>query len=101
MPKDPSPRPDAYIVAVSDKAVAGVTALAATLRSAGLHTRFSYKATRNLGKLLKDAAVAQARYVVILDDEVEKGFVGVKNLSNGQQSQVAVDQLPQALSKGD
>lgn len=99
MPQDPSPRPDAYIVAVSDKAVAGVTTLAAALRSAGFHTRFSYKTTRNLGKLLKDAAAAQSRYAVILDDQVESGFVEVKNLASGEQSTMAIDHLPKQLAE--
>src|SRR5699024_10402438 len=68
VPEDVSPRPDVFVVAVSDLGSAALPATVTRLRTAGVHTRFSYKATRNMGKLLKDATNVRARYALILDD---------------------------------
>jgi len=101
MPQDAAACPDVFILGVSDTGAQHVTQLTAMLRGAGLHTRFSYKSTRNLGKLLKDASAAKARHVVILDDQVQQGVAAVKELATGEQSQVALDQLSNyLLAKG-
>lgn len=94
MPEDASPRPDVFVIAASDAAAGRVSSVAAALRRRGLHTRFSYKSTRNVGKLLKDAAAAQARHAVILDDEASQGVASVKDLASGGQTQVAIADLP-------
>lgn len=100
LPEDPSARPDVFVVAVSDAGASRVSGLTATLRDAGLHARFSYKPSRNLGKLLKDASAAQARFAVILDDQVQEDVALVKDLADGAQANVAFDQLPQRLRVG-
>jgi histidyl-tRNA synthetase len=90
-------RPDAFVMASSDEAAAHVTGLTARLRrgeeSAAygeglasddaakrimpwsphrysvppLHARRTYKATRNVGKLLADASACHARFAVIVE----------------------------------
>jgi histidyl-tRNA synthetase len=60
--------PDALVISngtpEADGAVAGVIA---SLRRAGLHARRSYKTTKNVGKLIQDAAKMRARFCVILE----------------------------------
>lgn len=101
MPQNPAPCPDVFIIAVTDAAAAAVMGLTATLRTAGLHARFSYKSTRHLGKLLKDAVAVQARYAVILDDQVQQGVVSVKDLASGQQTPLGLDELTSRLCQED
>lgn len=51
-------------------------------RPRGLHARRSYKSTRNVGKLLKDAATQRARLAVILESA---DSATIKNLDTGEQ----------------
>ncbi len=62
-----------------------------------LHVRRSYKATKNIGKLLKDAASAHARFAVIIESDVE---ATVKDLDSGEQwsDKVALDDLGMRLA---
>ena len=60
------------------------------LRRAGLHVRRSYKATKNVGKLLQDAAKAGpggrgAKYAVIIESGEGDGKATLKNLDTGEQ----------------
>ncbi len=93
VPDDVAPRPDAFVFAASDEAAAGLPAVVSQLRRAGLHARMSYKTTRNVGKLLKDATGCGARFAVILGDDVQ-----VKNLETGEQKAVALDGLAGAVT---
>lgn len=95
IPDNVMPRPDAFIFAANDDAAPQVAGIAAQLRRAGLHARMSYKATRNVGKLLKDAEKARARFAVIVGDEIQ-----LKNLETGEQSTVAADQLATSIQPG-
>lgn len=98
IPRDVAPPVDAFVFAADEAARAMVTAVMAQLRAAGLHARFSYKQTTNVGKLLKDAAANRAAFAVILDAKtVESATVGVKNLASGEQTQVALAELAGAL----
>ena len=83
IPEDVMPRPDVYVFAATDDAAAEVPGVVAELRRAGLHARMSYRATRNVGKLLKEASAANARFAVILGDDVQ-----VKDLASGEQRAV-------------
>jgi len=102
VPEEYAPRPDAFVIALNDDAATLLPKLVADLRQAGIHTRFSYKATRNVGKLLKDATQNSARYAVILDENtVERKTALLKNLNNGEQKQVPVNELTEALHDAD
>lgn len=87
------PEPDAYVISVTDAGDARLPGVVSSLRYAGLHTRMNYKATRKVGKLLKDAENCGAKFAVILDDEASNGNASLKNLSTGDQQTVAIDQL--------
>ena len=96
-PEDVSPRPHAFIIPEGDDMTGQVTQLAGQLRKQGLHIRFSYKSTRNMGKLLKEADAAQARYAVIINEQIQQDLVNLKDLDSGTQSQVNASQLPDLL----
>ena len=88
------PRPDAFVVSIGgDDTHHAVVPLLTRLREAGLHARTTSKSTSNLGKLLKDAGKCNARYAVILGDELADGNVVVKDFDAGQQATVPLDDL--------
>ncbi|MEO0964426.1 MAG: histidine--tRNA ligase [Planctomycetota bacterium] len=87
------PRPDVFVIAAADDAHRRATRLAARLRRDGLHARQSYKATRNVGKLLKDAAACRARFALIVNaDRLE-----LKDLDTGEQAPINADELVNAI----
>ncbi len=90
-------RPDVFVVSSgSDAADAAVAPLVARLRREGLHARRSYKTTRNIGKLLKDAASARARFAAII--EQDGATATVKDLDSGEQGRpVPLEQVAAAV----
>jgi len=101
LPKDGTellPRPDAFVISAGEPAAdAELTRLVARLRADGFHVRHSYKATRNVGKLLADASKQRARFAVILGAELAEGRVMLKDLASGEQRPVALAELPAIL----
>jgi histidyl-tRNA synthetase len=94
IPADVTPPVDAFVFAATDEARELVAGVVSQLRAAGLHARFSYKQTTNVGKLLKDATSMRARKAVILDaDTVAKQTATVKDLGTGEQSQAALGEI--------
>jgi histidyl-tRNA synthetase len=93
------PRPDVFLIlAGKGEAEQRFEAILASLRRADLHVRHSSRATRNVGKLLGEAAKVRARCAVILGDELAQGNVAVKNLDSGEQDDaVPVDGLEDRL----
>ncbi len=95
------PRPDVFLVSSgSDAAEARLTPLATQLRDGGLHVRHTHKATRNVGKQLREASAHRARNVVILGDELSSGEVVLKSLDSGDQRTVPLGDLLVALGRG-
>lgn len=93
-------RPDAFVISAGDASCeAAVAPLVAELRRAGLHARRSYKATKKIDKLLKDAAACYARFAVIIDETWSGGNVQVKNLADGSQHTVPCTQLAQWITQ--
>ena len=92
LPKDALallPRPDAFLISDgSEAAEREMPNLLMRLRRAGLHARSNWKATRNVGKLLGDAAKSRARFAVILGAELAQGAVALKDLDGGAQELV-------------
>lgn len=92
------PRPDVFVVATGDEdAESSIQPLLADFRRRGLHARTTSRATRNVGKLLKEASRLRARYAVILGEELARGVASVKNLDNGEQSEVDLASLVEQL----
>ncbi|MBC7771712.1 MAG: histidine--tRNA ligase [Pyrinomonadaceae bacterium] len=84
-------RPDVFVISNgTESADAAVGGVVTELRRRGLHVRRSYKATKNVGKLLQEAAKAGpggrgARYVVIVESGENGGTATVKDLDSGLQ----------------
>jgi histidyl-tRNA synthetase len=93
VPKTFQPTPRVYVLAATDTGQAHVAGIVAGLRRAGIHTRMSYKTTRNVGKLLKDATSSGAAWAVIVDDNAAQGTVGLKHLGTGEQTQAQIADL--------
>jgi len=87
------PTPDVFVVSACDEGDEVLASTITMLRENGLHTRRSYKTTRNVGKLLTEAAKAQASFAVILGKELEQNMFAVKNMKSGEQVDVPIDQL--------
>ncbi len=87
------PRPDVFVVSAGGDADAHMTSTVASLRNAGLHVRMSYRATRNVGKLLTEASKSNTKFTVILGEELDDGKVVVKNMDSGDQTEVQQDEL--------
>ena len=69
------------------------------LRNAGMHARRSYKTTRNVGKLLSEAAKSGAKLAIIFGEECAQGRVVVKDLGAASQEDVAFDDLKEHLDR--
>ncbi|MEO0512283.1 MAG: ATP phosphoribosyltransferase regulatory subunit [Planctomycetota bacterium] len=75
-------RPDVFLITPHAELDATLASLLSTLRRRGLHARRTTKTTRNLGKLLKDAANIHAHYAVIVESETT---VTLKNLDTSDE----------------
>lgn len=92
-------RPDVLVISNGTPEADGAVAkVVADLRRAGLHARRSYKTTKNIGKLIQDAAKMRARYCIIL----ESAAAGqVKNMETQGQEACGVDQIAAKIRRGD
>ncbi|MSR42021.1 MAG: histidine--tRNA ligase [Phycisphaerales bacterium] len=102
LPKDPAtllPQPDAFVISAGGDADRFVAPLVRRMRMAGLHARTSYKATRNVGKLLSDANKVRARFAIIIGAEIADGRVALKNLASGEQQWIALDDVVTACAR--
>jgi histidyl-tRNA synthetase len=89
-------RPDVFVIAnpargSDDAAVAlaesAVRPLLASLRTAGLHARQSYKSTKNVGKLLQEAAASGAAIAALVEGPAS---VVLKDMATGAQDQTGI-----------
>jgi histidyl-tRNA synthetase len=88
------------IVPVGDRAAKEGLTLLQELRHVGIAADMGAKG--NVGKRMKQANKANARYVVLMgDDELDAGVVTLRDLDGGEQQQVARGDLMAALSGGD
>ncbi|WP_288935885.1 histidine--tRNA ligase [uncultured Sphingomonas sp.] len=90
------PTIDAVIVPMGEAAEVRATGLLAELRRCGLAVDMAYKG--KMKQRLAKADTLGARHALILgDDELTAGVVAVKTLSNGEQRQVPLDAVAEAL----
>ncbi|MFZ4575089.1 MAG: histidine--tRNA ligase [Phycisphaerales bacterium] len=89
--------PDVFVISNgTPEAETLVKPFVAACRALGMHARHTYKATRNVGKLLKEAADSGARVAVILESAAG---ATIKDLASGAQQAAAIDGLPAVLAK--
>ena len=85
------------IVPVGDAAAREGLLLLQELRGAGITADMGAKG--NVGKRMKQANKANAKYVVLLgDDEIASGVVTLRDLDGGEQSEIARDAIVGHLS---
>ncbi|MCB9838489.1 MAG: histidine--tRNA ligase [Phycisphaeraceae bacterium] len=75
-------RPDVFVIPTTETEHL-MQPLVARLRREGLHARHTYKSTRNVGKLLKEAGNANARFALILESDT---VCSLKNLDTNEQT---------------
>ena len=95
-----SPSPASVLVTVFDETLSTQSfALAAELRKAGLNT-IIYPEAAKLPKQFKFADKMKIKVALVIGpEELEKGLVVVKNLSNGEQVQVARDGVLESIRR--
>lgn len=88
--------PDVFVFSVEESLDAHAAGLLARCRREGLHARRSYKATRNVGKLLKEASNQRARVAAFVEPSPDgTGLrIQVKDLEGdrGQRDFASVDE---------
>jgi len=90
--------PDAFLIAMGSDAEHVILPLARDLRRAGVRCEISLSGG-GFGKQFKAADRRGARFAVVLgEDEMGKGTVTVKDLSNGEQTEVAREDLTDHLT---
>lgn len=80
--------PEVFVFSVDESLDAKAAELLAQCRRAGMHARKSYKTTRNVGKLLKDASTQRARFAAFVEPSPDGASfrVQVKDLQGGGQA---------------
>ena len=90
--------PDALVVSNgTPEADAQVGPVLASLRKTKLHARRSYKATKNVGKLIQEAAKMRARWCVIIESATT---AQVKDMRTQEQVSMGLDELAGRLGGG-
>ncbi|MBR2180051.1 MAG: histidine--tRNA ligase [Selenomonadaceae bacterium] len=84
---------DAFLVAVGDEAETLAFELLIKLRRAGLIASMDF-AKRSMKAQMKQAGKSNAKFALIIgEDEVNNNTVTVKNLSNSEQQNIAIDKV--------
>jgi histidyl-tRNA synthetase len=98
-PEEYLPRPDVFVINARDEGDAlHLRPLVHRMRRAGLHVRHSGRSTRNVGKLLGEAARCGARVAVILGRELEEGRVSIKDLGSGEQREAPLEEFERQMT---
>jgi histidyl-tRNA synthetase len=94
---EPAPQPRPVVIApLGPAAEAKALAIARQLRRAGIAVEQDYRG--NMKRRMQRANRLNARAAIILgDDELAKGVAQVKDLDSGEQREVALDKLGEAL----
>lgn len=92
----PPPRIDVALVPLGDQAETRALAIAADLRRAGIACDMAYRG--NMKKRMQKAGASGARYAVIIgDEELSRGEAALKDLQSGEQKNVAIAALAEAV----
>ncbi|WP_153721297.1 histidine--tRNA ligase [Sporosarcina cascadiensis] len=93
------PSLDVYIVTLGEEARTTGFELIGRLRENGLRSEMDYM-DRKMKAQMKSADRLDADYVIVIgEDEVAENVVQLKNMADGQQKKVALDQLLEELQK--
>ena len=90
----PPPRSDVFLISLDAGAVPAIIKVAQRLRSAGVSCEFALKENLNVGKQLKLADNANARYALFIGgDEARDGKARVKNLADGKEELIGEGEI--------
>lgn len=90
---------DVYVIALGDRAERELPRLIQRLRASGLSAERDYLG-RKPKALFKAADRTGAKFTVIVgDEELDRGEVGLKNMATGEQRQVPAAQLAEAVKQ--
>jgi histidyl-tRNA synthetase len=88
-----------FCVPLGEKAKRRLVALAGELRAAGVRVDLAYGG-RGLKGAMKAADRSGARFALVLGErDLDAGTVGVKNLGDGTQVDVALEQVSQRVTE--
>ena len=94
----PPPRSDIFIISLDSGASAEVIKTAQRLRQAGISCEFALKENMNVGKQLKLADNANARFALFIGgEEAKAGQVRLKKLADGTETLVNVGGIEEVL----
>jgi histidyl-tRNA synthetase len=89
---------DAALVPIGGQAEREAVGLAVRLRGAGVTCDMAYRG--NMKKRMQKASASGARFAVIIgEDELARGEAAVKDLASGEQRQVPLAGLAEALRR--
>lgn len=89
-------RADAALVPLGEQAESASMAIAADLRRAGISCEMAFKG--NMKKRMQKAASSGARFAIIIgDDELAREEAALKDMSSGEQKNVAFSALAEAI----
>lgn len=91
--------PTVFVIASDDDSMARLRPTVAALRSAGLHARHSYKATRNTGKLLKEANTLGAHSALLLEDVGQAAKIKHLRGDGGQSETMPLERAVEQLAE--
>ena len=94
----PPAQVDAALVPLGDRAEAAAAGIAAELRRAGIACDMAFRG--NMKRRMQKAAASGARYAIIIgDDELADGEAAVKDLQSGEQRNVPLANLAEAVRR--
>lgn len=104
VPLQPAPRPVLFLIALGDQAKESGFKLLHELRQNGISSQMDFS-SKKLNKSMQLANQLNAQYVVIIgENELATGEVGLKNMATGETTTVPIDGLTRILqieSQGD
>jgi histidyl-tRNA synthetase len=87
---------DAALVPLGPRAEEAAIRIAAELRRAGIACDMAFRG--NMKKRMQKAGASGARFAIIIgDDELARGQAGVKDLASGEQREVPLERLAEAV----
>lgn len=94
--KPPAPAIQVALVPLGDRAEAEALAITAALRRAGIACDMAYRG--NMKKRMQKAGASGARFAIIIgDEELARGEAAVKDMESGEQKNVAIAGLAEAV----
>ncbi len=98
LPAWEAPRPDFYVVVLTESGRESACLLAQALRDAGFRGEMSFS-PRSVKSAMRQAGRSQAKFCLLLgEDELTEGTVSIKNMDSGEQICVPRDQVASALA---